>query len=54
MLRHKVRIDHPLSIEEMDAAIVARRADMLAIDTNVVVRLLVDDDHEQYVRANNS
>lgn len=27
MLRHKVRIDHPLSIEEMDAAIVteARR-----------------------------
>ena len=23
MLRHKVRIDHPLSIEEMDAAIVA-------------------------------
>jgi predicted nucleic-acid-binding protein len=24
---------------------------MLAIDTNVVVRYLVDDDHDQYVRA---
>ena len=25
---------------------------MLAIDTNVIVRLVVDDDHEQFVRAN--
>jgi AbrB family looped-hinge helix DNA binding protein len=38
MLRPKIRMDDPVTIEEMDAAIVARRGDVVAIDTKLAAR----------------
>ena len=40
-----------LTIEQMDEAVAAEFADVLAIDTNIVVRVLRGDDVEQTARA---
>ena len=51
-------VDTILTIEDMDAAVMAEahaapssKKHMIAIDTNVVVRFLVNDDPEQATRA---